>query len=223
MINDTVQQLFQIIATAVIAAAATGGIFWKIIEKAIDKKFAIEQHRQNTVFSRVDLRRAEAVIDLNGQLRNYMLRLSYFSPKITFQTYPAENSALSDAVVWCLEMQQDVKNIIESQSKLQLFLPKFFPENFFIWYLLENDNITNLANIFMQLGQTEEFKSLSDSEKRTLLNSKKTDFYKNPNPAHTFVIARRIYDDIERIFHSVGDIPPMEPLPPLPNAREMPI
>lgn len=225
-------ELLQTLFTAISASVLTAGVFWKLLEKGIDQKLlrqaedykrelASELHKNNTVFTRVDKRRADALIEMNGLFRNYTRDINDFSPKLPFNSSGLE--PMAQAVGWCVEMQSNAKRVFEAAVIAQLFLPKQFSINVAIWISFANTVNVEFVGTLMLLGQTQDFKAADDQRQKTMMAQAHAMFFQHPYWNHFHVIARRICDDIDLMFSAVGELPALADLPLIPVPKPPPV
>jgi hypothetical protein len=152
--------------TAVIAGGAVGGVFWTVLGKGIEARVSklLEQHKtdlaaqlhlQNTVHSRLDERRSDAVQKLNAHIRTHKWEVTGFNPHAWSVTADADIGL--EAMKWWLERQRESHVVIRMGHDLSLLIPEELMHNVGGWGMLAQQLVQESMRRIMHLGQQQAY------------------------------------------------------------------
>lgn len=216
--------------TVLVSAGTVGGFFWVLLQKALDARFtqllekhkvdlAVSLHMQNTVYSRIDQQRSDAVQKINALVRRYRWMLLEFSPKSSFKTGADRTSPDTDAIVWCFQLQSQANEVLQTVMDLSMLLPdELVKKILFGWYPLANGMATELIPVFFSVRDSTEFQAGDDNSQRRLLKQAKQEAHVPQQDGLTRV-TNSIIEDLRGIFTAVGTLPESTPIPPAADVK----
>lgn len=172
-------------------------------------------HKRNTVFVRLDQKRADSLLAVDAALGECRLFLLDFSPKFSFKT---DADPGLDAVTWCFQFQEEAKKALDCALRNSLLLPEDLVTHMFGWYFATQGLAQQLLGVFLQMCASERFKTLSAQQKRAELVRVKDELLGVDGPWKNWGKATRdLQGEIKAAFSQVGDesegkSPPLAPL-----------
>lgn len=185
---DFWQQVALSALTTIVSAGLVGGFFWQLLQKGIEQKLAVilekhkadlaaQIHAHNTVFSRLDKQRADAVQKIDAEIKSYNWEFIDFKPRSILNNINDKSPPSEQAFRWCLEMQVQAKNVLVSCLNSSILLPDDLGIKVaVVWYQLANWFPVELIRVFGLVADSEEYRNADDNKKRELLFEAKTKF-----------------------------------------------
>lgn len=170
-----------------------------------DHKTSLAQatHRQNTVFSRIDQQRSDALQKIGGQISTFRWELMDFRPKTSIGS-PFADDPGRDAVIWCMELMASTKEPLKLAVAHSLLLPAKLPVEVGAWHVAMNTFMGELLHRLLECVHGDAFKSISDPAlQRDLLRQVKDEWAQN-RQEHVTVTTNMIMNRLRHLFDSVG-------------------
>lgn len=216
--------LIQTIAAAATASGVIGVGLWWTLGKGLEARIqtvledykarlsklleehkanlAAELHKRNTVFERLDHKRAESLLAVDAAVGECRWRVLEFSPKVSFKQ---DADAGLDAVTWCFELQREALKALECTLRNSLLLPEDLQKQAFGWYLATQALAQQLLAAFLQARSQPTFDALSDAQKRAEFAKLKDECLGAGPSQHYFKLSLDLQTKIREAFSKVGD------------------
>jgi hypothetical protein len=204
------------VLTALIAGGAIGGVFWKLlgkgiearVEKLLDKHrtdLAAQLHLQNTVHSRLDEKRSEAVQALHAGIAAHKWEVVGFNP----HTWGLANEADIgwEAMKWWLERQGECQKIMRMSHDLSLLISEQLMQNVAGWGLRAQQTCQDSMLRVMRLREREDYKSADANGRRSLLRAHNELFMQEVGGLRYLDTSEKVLQDLRTTFHATGPLP----------------
>jgi hypothetical protein len=204
------------VLTALIAGGAIGGVFWKLlgkgiearVEKLLDKHrtdLAAQLHLQNTVHSRLDEKRSEAVQALHAGIAAHKWELVGFNP----HTWGLANDADIgwEAMNWWLERQGECQKIMRMSHDLSLLISEQLMQNVAGWGLRAQQTCQDSMLRVMRLRERGDYKSADANGRRGLLRAHNELFMQEVGGLRYLDTSEKVLRDLRTTFHATGPLP----------------
>ena len=210
----------EILLSVLVSTAATGGILWKLLDFAFARKLALMQteheaalrviqaereailsaatHAKNTMFSRIDQQRADALLKLDAAIRRYLWLQQTFLPREISNVLPWER-----AMQRVFELQSQASDVLKTHMESGLF----FIENFsikltFAWYPKAWNIPFELGRVISTQCESEEFKAMGQYKQLDFIRSLADK--NSPVEREVFaVVSRELRNELATMFHGV--------------------
>lgn len=170
-----------------------------------DHKTSLAQatHRQNTVFSRIDQQRSDALQKIGGQISSFRWELMDFRPKTSLGSPYADDPG-KDAVIWCVELMASTKEPLKLAFAHSLLLPARLPVEVGVWHVTMNTLTGELLQRIIECVHGDAFNSISDPGlQRNLLRQVKDEWGQYREEQVT-AATNMIINRLRLLFDSVG-------------------
>jgi uncharacterized membrane protein YfbV (UPF0208 family) len=220
-----VQELIGAVLGAITASGVIGAGLWWTLGKGLEGRLAKvleayklqlsktleehkaqlagELHKRNTVFVRLDQKRADSLLAVDAAVGECSWFLLDFSPKFSFKT---DADAGFDAMTWCFQFQDEAQKALQCELRNSLLLPEDLEKDIVGWYFATQTLAQELLGAFVAVRTSNGYNALADQEKRAHFVRAKDALLGEGGPWENYGKATRdLQAKIRKAFSSVGD------------------
>jgi hypothetical protein len=208
--------ILRAVLASLVAGGAIGGVFWKLLGKGIEARverlldkhrtdLAAQLHLQNTVHSRLDEKRAEAVQTLHAGIAAHKWEVIGFNP----HTWgPANDADVGwEAMKWWLERQSECHKIMRMGHDLSLLISDELMQNVGAWGLQAQQTCQDSMMRVMHLKEREDYKRADAMGRRDLLRAHNALFLQEIGGLRYLDTSEKVLRDLRTTFHATGPLP----------------